>query len=73
MSKLIKEIEKWSKIYEFSFQFWPDQNNVWIYKDGVEFAFFNRPTMKEVLEEACKYVRGLNPPKKDHYRIPNIN
>lgn len=61
LTKLSKEIKKWSKQYELSFQFWPRQNNVWIYKDQVE--IFNRgglETMEEAMQEACDFLNRIN-------------
>lgn len=69
---LITEIEKWSKKYEFSFQFWGDyKNSVWIYKDGVElFSSGGCRSMVEVMTDAMNYVYKVNrTPLKD--RVTN--
>ena len=64
---LMEEIEKYSKKYEFSFQFWPHQNNVWINKDGIEiFHRGGHRDMREVMELALQYIYKINRvPKKD--------
>lgn len=62
MKELFNEIKKWAGIYEFSFQFWGEyNNNVWIYKDGVElFSCGGRESMEEVAKDALNYVYKVN-------------
>lgn len=62
---LLAEIEKWSNTYEFSFQFWGESNNVWIYKGGVElFSAGGRKTPLDIMIDAMKYIYKINPRAK---------
>ncbi len=61
LGTLLQEIEKWSGKYKFSFQFWPDQNNVYISKDGVDLTSFGGySTIKGVLVKALEYIYRIN-------------
>ena len=61
-NQLFKELEFWSAIYELSFQFWPNQNNVFISKDEVDIQEFGGyDTMQEVVMQTCGYLRSINP------------
>lgn len=62
MEKLITQIEKWSEKYEFSFQFFGfANNNVWIYKDGIEvFCSGGNETIEDVLLAALEFVYRVN-------------
>lgn len=62
MKQLFEEVNKWSEKYEFSFQFWGDHNNnVWLYKDGVElFDCGGRETIEEVVKDTLKYIYKQN-------------
>lgn len=62
MNQLFKQIEKYSETYEFSFQFWGrDNNNVWIYRGGVElFSSGNHETIEDCVKEAIKYIKRVN-------------
>lgn len=62
MEELIKEIERWSQKYEFSFQFWgPDKHACYISKDGVEMASYGgTETVKEIVIWALHTVYEWN-------------
>jgi hypothetical protein len=59
----MKDIEKWSSVYEFSFQFWGEgQNNVYINKDDVEVASYGgENTAKEIMERTLEWCEKANP------------
>lgn len=62
MGELMGEIEKWSDKYEFSFQFWGlGNNNVWLYKGGVEiFNRGGRESPREIIEETLQWIYKTN-------------
>ncbi len=58
---VLAEIGEWGKKYELSFQFWPDQNNVYISKNGVELTCIGgRGSVDEILSDCCAYLRRIN-------------
>lgn len=62
---VLAEIADWGKIYELSFQFWPDQNNVYISKNGIELTCIGgRGSVDEILADCCAYLRRINPKRK---------
>lgn len=63
LSKLIKQIKKWSEVYEFSFQFWgEDNNNVFINKSGVELTSFGGESdIEGIFERTLEWVNKQNP------------
>lgn len=63
VAAMMKEIEKWSQIYEFSFQFWGrDENNVYIKKGNVEVASFGgEKTISDILRLTLEWVKKENP------------
>lgn len=62
---VLAEIGEWGKIYELSFQFWPEQNNVYISKNGVELTCIGgRASVDEILADCCAYLRRMNPKRK---------
>jgi hypothetical protein len=62
METLITEIEKWSEKYDFSFQFWgEDNNNVFISKDHVDLhSTGGYETIEEVLKVTLEWVYRVN-------------
>jgi hypothetical protein len=53
---LMKKIAYWSHRYQFSFQFWgEDNNNVFIYKDDVELESFGDENMNDILEKTIEW------------------
>src|ERR1700689_4217106 len=73
--QLIDELEKWSKEYNFSFQFWgKDQNNIYISKGGIDVASFGGETnIRDVIVRALDWVYKQNPkgvvhPEDEIYR-----
>jgi len=78
VEKLLKEIERWAGIYEFSFQFWgKDNNNVYINKDDVELASFGgEKDIHTILVRVVQYLRKINPnglPVKKIHRCKKCN
>lgn len=62
LAVLINEIALWSRVYQINFQFWPDQNNIYISKNGVELADYGGGiSMEECLFWGCQYCRKINP------------
>jgi len=62
LSVLINEVALWSRIYQINFQFWPEQNNVYISKGDVDLVDYGGDiTMVECLFWACQYCRKINP------------
>jgi hypothetical protein len=63
LNQLMQGIKKWSDVYEFSFQFWgEDQNNVFINKGGIEMASFGgEETIEKILERTLEWVNKENP------------
>lgn len=61
--QLIDELEKWSKEYGFSFQFWgPDLNNVYISKGDIEIANFGgEANIRDIIVPALEWVKKQNP------------
>ena len=66
MNKLLNEIEKYSEIHTFCFQFWGKyNNNVFIEKDGIELTSSGGfETIEEVLKFSLGYIYKVN-------RVPN--
>jgi len=71
----ITELEKWTKVYEFSFQFWGEgNNNVFINKGGIEMTSFGgEDTIELVIKRALEWCakqnpNGYKPPVKEIYR-----
>lgn len=65
---LLKELEKFIDKYEFSFQFWgQDNNNVFINKDDVEIASFGgENSITDILRTTLEYLYRINrTPQKD--------
>lgn len=64
--KLLQDIERWSSVYEFSFQFWGDgNNNVYIEKAGIElWSSGGLNTIEDALKEAMEWVLKQNPSGK---------
>ena len=62
MEKLLKEIEKYSDKYQFSFQFWGNgDNNVYIAKDYVNlFDTGGYLTIEDVIIAALHYIYKIN-------------
>lgn len=59
----LMKIEFWTKRYEFSFQFWgEDNNNVYIQRDNVEIASFGgEGTISEILKRTLDWCEKSNP------------
>lgn len=57
------KIDFYSKIYEFSFQFWgKDNNNVFINKGDVELTSFGGiVSSRSCMRRAIEYVERINP------------
>lgn len=66
-NNLIKEIEKYSDKYQFSFQFWGSGNNtIYIMKDDVDlYDTGGHSTIKDVIVDALHYIYRIN-------RVPNV-
>ena len=60
---LMAKIEAWTVQYEFSFQFWEDENNtVYINRGSVEVASFGgERTIQKVLERTIAWCEKANP------------
>lgn len=60
---LMARIEYWQNQYEFSFQFWEEENNnVYINRGHVEIASFGgRSTIQELLEDTIAWCEKANP------------
>lgn len=60
---LMIKIEYWQKQYEFSFQFWEEENNnVFINRGHVEIASFGgERTIQKILERTIKWCEKANP------------
>jgi hypothetical protein len=69
-TSLFAEIEKWTEIYEFSFQFWGKGDmNVFIKKGGIDLTSMGgRDTIKEILIDALEWVNKQNP---NGFRMPD--
>lgn len=63
VASLMKDIEEWSTVYEFSFQFWGEgNNNVYINKHGVELTSFGgENTIEDILKRTLEWVNEKNP------------
>lgn len=66
MGILMAKIEFWTKRYEFSFQFWgEDNNNVYINRGTVEIASFGgEGTIREILERTLAWCEKASPSLK---------
>lgn len=62
MNDLIKEIERWSQKYDFSFQFWGEgYNNVYISKDDVDlYDTGGYETVEEVIKVTLNWIYRVN-------------
>lgn len=60
---LLLEIERWSTVYQFSFQFWgPGNNNVYIHKADIELASFgDEDDIEAILTKTLEWVNKQNP------------
>lgn len=59
---LMAKIEYWQIQYEFSFQFWEDNNNVYIERGSVEIASFGgESSIREILERTIEWCEKANP------------
>lgn len=60
---LMGKIEYWQNKYEFSFQFWGEENNtVYINRGSVEIASFGgEKTIQKILERAIAWCEKANP------------
>lgn len=63
MKQLIDDIQQWAGIYNFSFQFWgEDNNNVFIEKDGVELASFGgEKDIEAIIKRTLAWIKDKNP------------
>ena len=63
MGMLMGKIEYWQLKYQFSFQFWPDgENNVYIYKEGVELrSMGGRGCIEDILRDTIQWCEKANP------------
>lgn len=61
--QLLNEIEKWSGVYDFSFQFWGEaNNNVFINKGSIEVASFGgENTIQAIFRRTLDWVNNENP------------
>ena len=59
---LLKEIDKYSEKYDFSFQFWgTGLNNVFIYKKGIEIHDIGQEeTSRNIIIAALQYIYQIN-------------
>lgn len=65
IGSLLAKIEYWSTLYNISFQFWDDDNNVYISCDLVDIhSMGGRSTMREILEDTIEWCEKTNPSKK---------
>lgn len=62
---LLKKIMEYSKKYEISVQFWPDQQAVFIAKDGVDLESYGG-RLKQSLRAAVKYLNRINRKSLNH-------
>jgi len=60
--RFLKEIEKYSSKYQFSFQFWGDgNNNVFIMKDDIDlYSSGGFLSIQEALMDALQYIYKIN-------------
>lgn len=59
--QLIKELERWSKIYSFNFQFWPRQKTCYIEKENVELKIISESeTIEDCIIESLNYIYKIN-------------
>jgi len=67
MEKLIKEIEKFSEKYQFSFQFWGiGNNNVFIMKDDIDlYSTGGWLSPVDAIIDALNYIYRIN-------RVPKV-
>lgn len=61
LGELLSEIDQYTHIYEFNFQFWgEDMNSVYVYKGGVElFDIGGRPTIIKLLEDTLYHLKKI--------------
>jgi hypothetical protein len=62
----LAKIEFWTKRYEFSFQFWgEDNNNVYINRGTVEIASMGgRASVEEILDDVIEWCEKASPRMK---------
>lgn len=64
---MMAKIEYWTKQYEFSFQFWGEDNNVYINKDDVEITSFGgHESIQQILNKTIEWCEKANP----RYKYP---
>lgn len=63
VANLVKKIEKWSAVYDFSFQFWGEGNmNVFIAKDGIDITSFGgEDTIEAIMQRTLAWIAEKNP------------
>lgn len=66
MKQLLKEIERFSETYQFSFQFWgKGRNHVYISKNFVElFSSGENETPEDAIRVALEWCNKVNPKRK---------
>lgn len=59
---LFLDLNKWSKIYDFNFQFWGEgNNNVFIYKNDIEiFSSGDNECVQESIYKALNFINKIN-------------
>jgi len=69
----IQAIEKWSNIYQFSFQFWgKGNNNVYIYKDHIEiYDSGGHETPMRAINDALQYIKRINQANTPLTHVPS--
>ena len=62
-TSLLAEIEKYSEVYEFHFQFWgKGSNNVFVSKNDVElYNSGDHETPEDAIKEALRYIYKVKP------------
>lgn len=67
-STLLRRINYWRKKYDLSFQFWQDQNNVYIARDLVDIhSMGGRESIEEILQDTIEWCEKTNP----SFKYPN--
>jgi hypothetical protein len=68
LGSLLLEIEKWSEKYDMNFQFWNDDNSVFLYAKGTSTELFSNGGLsspQEVIKEVLKFIYRVNRTPKD--------
>lgn len=61
MNNLTKELDKWSKKYDLSFQFWEGNNSFYVEKNDVELhSSGGFLTSEECIKECLLYIYKIN-------------